>query len=87
MTGAGRGSGASVACIEVVEMLTDYLEGALPADESAAVEAHLQTCPPCRVYLDQLRVTIDVLGAVPIDTLSGEAQAALLAAFRSHRRG
>ena len=57
-----------VACIELVELLTDYLEGALPADEVAAVEAHLETCPASATYLAQLRTTIRALGTVPVET-------------------
>ena len=44
-----------IACIELVELLTDYLEGALPADEVAAVDAHLETCSACRTYLARYR--------------------------------
>ena len=71
-----------IACIELVEMLTDYLEGALPPDEVAAVEAHLETCPPCRTYLAQMRATIETLGSVPVETLSNQAFDTLLAVFR-----
>ena len=71
-----------VACIELVELLTDYLEGALPPDEVAAVEAHLQTCPPCRTYVAQMRATIAALGSVPVQNLSDEAYDMLLTAFR-----
>jgi anti-sigma factor RsiW len=73
-----------IACIELVEMLTDYLEGALPPDEVAAVEAHLEICAACRTYLDQMRATITALGSVPVESLSIEAQDTLLAAFRQH---
>lgn len=73
-----------IACIELVELLTDYLEGVLPPDEVAAVEAHLALCPHCQVYLDQMRATIAVLGSVPVETLSVEAQDTLLDAFRDH---
>jgi anti-sigma factor RsiW len=73
-----------IACIELVEMLTDYLEGVLPPDEVAAVEAHLRICEPCRIYLDQMRTTIAALGTVPVESLSAEAQDTLLAAFRQH---
>ena len=58
-----------IACIELVELLTDYLEGALPADEVAAVDAHLETCAACRTYLAQMRATIQALGSVPVETL------------------
>jgi Predicted transmembrane transcriptional regulator (anti-sigma factor) len=74
---------SDIACIELVELLTDYLEGVLPPDEVAAVEAHLADCPPCRRYLDQMRATIDALGSVPVETLSDEACETLLEAFRS----
>ena len=71
-----------IACVEIVELLTDYLEGALPPDEVAAVDAHMGTCPPCRTYLAQLRATIRAVGTVPVETLSDEAYDTLLTAFR-----
>jgi anti-sigma factor RsiW len=71
-----------VACIELVELLTDYLEGVLPPAEVAAIDAHLAVCPPCRVYLEQMRATIAALGHAPVETLSAEAQDVLLAEFR-----
>ncbi len=71
-----------IASIELVEMLTDYLEGALPLDEVAAVDAHLAGCEACRHYLDQMRTTIAALGTVPVETLPDGAFDALLAAFR-----
>ncbi|MGI5127915.1 anti-sigma factor family protein [Pseudonocardia sp. CA-107938] len=75
-----------IACIELVELLTEYLEGTLPDDEVAAIEAHLAICAPCRIYLAQMRATIAALGSVPVDTLSASAQDSLLAAFRDLRR-
>jgi anti-sigma factor RsiW len=71
-----------VACIELVELLTDYLEGALPPDEVAAVEFHLGICRACRTYLAQMRATIDALGSVPVESLPEEAYDTLLTAFR-----
>lgn len=76
----------NIARIELVELLTEYLEGALPAAEVAAIEAHLEICPPCRVYLAPMRATIDALGSVPVETLSAQAQDTLLAAFLDLRR-
>jgi anti-sigma factor RsiW len=74
-----------IACAELVELLTEYLEGALPPDEVAVVEAHLAACEACRTYLDQLRATIAALGSVPVETLSDEACDVLLAEFRRRR--
>jgi anti-sigma factor RsiW len=71
-----------VSCQELVELLTDYLEGVLTPDEVAAVERHLTLCKGCAAYLEQLRVTIDALGSVTIETLPDDAVRELLEAFR-----
>lgn len=71
-----------IACRELVELLTDYLEGALSRDEAAAVDAHLAGCDACRTYLDQLRATMAALGSLPVATVSATTTDAVLAAFR-----
>jgi anti-sigma factor RsiW len=70
-----------VACRELVELVTEYLESALPPDEVLAVEAHLAECAGCERYMDQVRATVRALGSVPVDVLPDEAVAALVAAF------
>jgi anti-sigma factor RsiW len=74
-----------VPCQDIVELVTDYLEGALDPVTAAAVEAHLAGCEGCQTYVQQLRQTIDLLGHVPTDTLSAQAQASLIDAFRGFR--
>ena len=76
-----------LSCQEVVELVTDYLEGALDPDVGADVEAHLATCPGCTTYVEQMRDTVATLGRVPPETLSAQAQADLLAAFRGFHNG
>jgi hypothetical protein len=49
-------------CREVVEVLTDYLEEALPAARRVVLEQHLVFCEGCDRYLVQLRTTIDLTG-------------------------
>jgi len=49
-------------CQELVEIVSDYLKGALPLDERQRFEAHLEICEGCRRYLDQMRTTILVIG-------------------------
>jgi anti-sigma factor RsiW len=78
--------GLTIRCDEVVELVTDYLEGALDAQTTAEFEAHLALCPGCADYLDQMRQTLRTVGSVPLDSLSESAKAALLAAFRDVRR-
>ena len=78
-----------VACQELVELVTDYLEGALPPDEVAAVDQHLVDCDPCLRYLRQMRATGGALRLVPAEqvteTLSDQAVDTLLEAFRRRR--
>jgi anti-sigma factor RsiW len=73
-------------CRDVVELLSDYLEGALPADESARVEAHLESCPECVAYLAQLRSTIGALGRLREDEVPLRTLERLMTAFRGWRR-
>lgn len=72
-------------CREIVELVTDYLEGDLNDDTRNALEAHLDVCPGCVRYVEQIRETVAILGEVDADTLSAEAQAGLLQAFRGFR--
>jgi anti-sigma factor RsiW len=73
-------------CAQVVELVTDYLEGGLSESERARFDAHLAACDGCTNYLDQMRVTIAVVGRVREDDLSDEAKAGLLTAFRGWAR-
>ena len=80
--------GTTNSCQEVVELVTDYLEGELDDETRAELESHLGLCPGCHTYFEQMRRTIDQLGHVPVETLSPQAQDELLAAFRTvHPRG
>lgn len=72
-------------CKTLVELVTDYLEGALPDDERARVEAHLATCDGCTTYLEQMRTTIRLTGMLTEEQIRAEAREALLGAFREWR--
>ena len=71
-----------LSCHEIVELVTDYLEGDLDADTATALEAHLEVCPGCTRYVEQIRETITTLGEVSSDNLSTDTQAGLLEAFQ-----
>ena len=77
---------AALTCQELVELVTDYLEGDLSRRDRRRVEKHLAACEACTAYVEQMRETLELLGTVPVDTLSAEAQATLLDAFRDFRR-
>jgi anti-sigma factor RsiW len=69
-------------CRELVELVTDYLEGALLPHERRRFEHHIALCDGCTTYLDQMRTTIALAGRLSVDSVSPEAEAALLDAFR-----
>jgi anti-sigma factor RsiW len=69
-------------CRELVELVTAWLEGVLPAVERARFELHLAQCQGCRAYLRQLEDTIRVAGRLSEPSLPGTARDALLRAFR-----
>jgi anti-sigma factor RsiW len=76
-----------LACQEMVELVTAYLEGALDPPDAARFEAHLADCDGCTRYVEQMRQTIAALGRIPPESLSPQAEAALLEAFRDWNRG
>jgi anti-sigma factor RsiW len=75
-----------MSCRELVEAVTDYLEGRLPARDRERFEAHLEVCPHCAEYVDQIRRTIAALGSLDTDALAPETRAGLIEAFRGWRR-
>ena len=72
----------TVVCRQVVELVTDYLEGVLPGRLRDAMERHLQVCPPCVVYVEQMRTTAAALGEVPVESIDPRTRAELVSAFR-----
>ena len=75
-----------VVCREFVELVTDYWEGPLPEDRVALVEEHLVMCDWCKVYLDQMEVTVEAMpGAGGAEPVPAQTERALLAAFREWR--
>ena len=53
---------AALSCRELVELVTDYLDGVLPPERQALVEEHLERCRGCEQYLEQLRQTVRLTG-------------------------
>ena len=73
----------AINCRRFVEMVTAYLEGDLDEETVRLVEAHLDLCDPCVVYLDQIRQTVVALSNTPFGTASDDARRTLLEAFRA----
>jgi anti-sigma factor RsiW len=73
-------------CQEFVELVTDYLEGALSHAEAQRFEAHLADCHPCVEYLAQMRETIRAVGQLREEHVPPAARDELLRAFRDWKR-
>jgi predicted anti-sigma-YlaC factor YlaD len=74
-------------CRQVVELVTDYLEGALTRSDRRRFERHLRGCPNCTNYLEQMRLTIAATGALRPEDLTPEAEQEFAALFRHWRDG
>jgi anti-sigma factor RsiW len=73
-----------ISCREVVELVTDYLDGALTPADHERFTAHLAACPPCVSYVEQVRTTARLAAAAEFEQRPDAA--VLLDAFRSFRR-
>jgi anti-sigma factor RsiW len=70
-------------CRELVELVTEYLDGTLAPGERDRFEQHVILCDGCAFHLDQMRTTIAVTGSLTEDSVTSEAQESLLRVFRN----
>ena len=76
----------ALSCQELVELVTDYLEGAMPDELRLRFETHIAKCGGCSAYVEEMRQTIRITGSLTVDAVTPEAERALLEAFRGFRR-
>lgn len=77
----------SLTCKELVEIVTDYLEDVLPRPDRLRLEEHLLECDGCDTYIEQMRTTITLTGALREEHVEPQAAETLLAVFREWKRG
>ncbi len=75
-----------LSCRELVELVTDYLEGALSPEDRARFDEHLRVCDGCSAYLEQFRETIRLTGTLREDSIEPAARDALLEQFKDWKR-
>jgi anti-sigma factor RsiW len=75
-----------ITCREVVELVTDYLDRALPADEASLFEQHISFCDGCIWYVEQMRATVATVGQIREEDIPPETKDRLMAAFRDWKR-
>lgn len=74
-------------CRQLVELVTDYLEGKLPFDDRSRLEQHLCFCDPCVTYLEQMRQVLRATGRLTEESVAPEAREKLLDVFRKWKAG
>ena len=72
-----------VACASGVELLMDFIEGVLPSDVSAALEAHVAGCPRCTAFVASYQATPRILRDATAVTLPPDIEASLKAFLRA----
>jgi anti-sigma factor RsiW len=72
-------------CRQVVELMSDYIEGALSSLDRARFEEHIAGCDGCRAYLAQLQTTRRILGRLADEAVPASVEQDLLEAFRNWR--
>lgn len=75
-----------ITCKELVELVTEYLEGALQSEERDRFEQHLLLCDGCDAYLEQMRKTIALSGSLTEESIPADAEERLLLVFRNWKR-
>jgi predicted anti-sigma-YlaC factor YlaD len=75
-----------LSCQEVVELVTDYLDESLSAEDAVLFEQHLNFCEGCVWYVDQIRTTVEMLGEIREEDIPPETKDRLMGAFRNWRR-
>lgn len=74
-----------LACQQAVELVTDYLEGALSRRQRRRFERHLRGCDNCTRYLEQIRATVRLSGQIAPEPLDAATRADLIALYRRYR--
>jgi anti-sigma factor RsiW len=85
VTASGQVIPGGISCRELVELVTDYLDGALSRDESARMDKHLEVCGPCVEYVEQVRATGHLATVATIELELRPDREVLLRAFREFK--
>ena len=72
-----------LSCQQMVELVTEYLDGVMEPRRRARFEAHLAGCDGCTNYVEQFRTTVSVVGRLEVDDVPEPVMAELISAFRS----
>jgi len=64
-------------CVDTADLLSDYLDGALPSDDSAALQAHIGDCPACKAFMESFKVAGNITKAILLKQIPPDFNARL----------
>jgi anti-sigma factor (TIGR02949 family) len=73
------GQSQEIGCPECMDLLADYVDGALPREQAELLEWHLEGCPPCVAFLNTYKGTVDAAKRLRQTTLPVELRDKLIA--------
>ncbi len=76
-----------MACQELVELVTAYLDGSLSRRDRRRFRAHIAECDHCTAYVEQMRLVVEASGRLTEDDIDPAAREELLEAFRGWKEG
>lgn len=76
----------ALSCQELIELVTDYVEGTMSLADRARFEHHIDGCMDCNAYVSQMRRTIQIVGALVEEDIPDDAKRRLLSVFRTWKR-
>ncbi len=78
-------SGGDLTCQELVEVITDYFDGAMSDADRGRFERHLNECSGCQAVVSQFRTAIEITGRLTEEQVSDAQRDAMRDVFRRWR--
>ncbi len=76
----------NMSCKELTELITEYLEGSMPLGQRIRFQIHLGLCLGCRNHLRQMKLTIQTLGKLPVESIPPAIRDEMLNRFRNWKK-
>jgi anti-sigma factor RsiW len=74
-----------IVCMSGVELLMEYMEGALTPDVRSAIDVHVGGCPRCEAFIASYGETLRIVRDATRVQMPADLEASLLAALRASR--
>jgi anti-sigma factor RsiW len=76
-----------ISCKDITELITDYVEGVMPFTDRMSFRMHIAMCPPCKRYVEQMKLTVETTGQLPSEPLPEHVESELMTIFKDWKTG